>query len=101
MYSFAAPESRLADGSAANHTGVRTPSPLLRNVSRFRYLWPLRDANPVGELMAISMRAAAAWTQKNGTDTVVCPIWRGQESAVCFRVTRAATCGRRSLLRQT
>jgi len=32
-YSFASFESRLADGSAANHTGVFTPSPLFLNVS--------------------------------------------------------------------
>src|SRR6266481_2196135 len=39
-YSFAPLESRFADGSAANHTGVFTPSPLFLNVSRFKYLCP-------------------------------------------------------------
>src|SRR6267378_3175674 len=52
-YSFASLESRLADGSAANHTGVFTPSPLFLNVSRFKYLCPANAANPIASLLPL------------------------------------------------
>src|SRR6267378_4520689 len=52
-YSFASLESRLADGSAANHTGVLTPSPLFLNVSRFKYLCPANAANPIASLLPL------------------------------------------------
>src|SRR5216683_6815182 len=52
-YSFASFESRLADGSAANHTGVFTPSPLFLKVSRLRYLCPANAANPIASLLGI------------------------------------------------
>src|SRR5258706_1797566 len=52
-HSFASFESRLADGSAANHTGVFTPSPLFLNVSRFRYLCPANAANPIASLLPL------------------------------------------------
>src|SRR5712692_2935065 len=51
VYSFASLESRFADGSVANHTGVFTPSPLFLNVSRFRYLCPANPANPIASLL--------------------------------------------------
>src|SRR6266403_3633716 len=52
-YSFALLSSSLADGSAANHTGVFTPSPLFLNVSRFRYLCPANAANPIASLLPL------------------------------------------------
>src|SRR5260370_2043388 len=59
-YSFASFESRLADGSAANHTGVFTPSPLFLKVSRLRYLCPANAANPIPSLLGISSSPARA-----------------------------------------
>src|SRR5258707_2660821 len=58
-YSFASFESRLADGSTANHTGVFTPSPLFLNVSRFRYLCPANAANPIASLLPSQFFATA------------------------------------------
>src|SRR6267378_2621040 len=55
--SFASPESRLTDGSAANHTGVFTPSPLFLKVSRFKYLCPANASNPIASPPAIPCKA--------------------------------------------
>src|SRR2546425_7022493 len=50
-YSFPPLESRLADGSAANHTGVFTPSPFFLKVSRFKYFCPANAAKPIASLL--------------------------------------------------
>src|SRR6266550_7496349 len=62
--SFASFESRLADGSAANHTGVLTPSPLFLKVSRFRYLCPAKAANPIASLLAVGCKVFYAGNKK-------------------------------------
>src|SRR6267142_1880555 len=51
--SFASLESSRTDGSAANHTGVFTPSPLFLNVSRFKYLCPANASNPIASLLPL------------------------------------------------
>src|SRR6266536_4539579 len=56
-YSFAPLESSFADGSAANHTGVFTPSPLFLNVSRFKYFCPANAANPMASLLPLHRMA--------------------------------------------
>src|SRR5258708_9240895 len=63
-YSFASLESSLAAGSAANHTGVFTPSPLFLKVSRFRYLCPANAANPIASLLAVGCRVFYAGHKK-------------------------------------
>src|SRR6266571_2361256 len=65
-YNFASLESRLADGSAANHTGVFTPSPLFLNVSRFKYLCPANASNPIASLprqFATTIRCLVYYTR--------------------------------------
>src|SRR5713101_8354251 len=63
-YSFASFESRLADGSAANHTGVFTPSPLFLRVSRFKYLCLANAANPIASLLAVGCKVFYAGHKK-------------------------------------
>src|SRR5260370_22400512 len=53
-YIFAPLESRLADGSAANHTGVLTPSPVFLNVSRFKYFCPANPTKLIASLLLTS-----------------------------------------------
>src|SRR5258708_32207076 len=53
-YIFAPLESRLADGSAANHTGVLTPSPFFLNVSRFKYFCPANPTKLIASLLLTS-----------------------------------------------
>src|SRR6266850_6326869 len=65
-YSFAPSESGLADGSAANHTGVFTPSPLFLKVSRFKYLCPANASNPIALPPAIPRKAFYAGRKKVG-----------------------------------
>src|SRR5260370_1508053 len=50
-YIVAPLESRLADGSGANHTGVFTPSPFFLNVSRFKYFCPANAAKLIASLL--------------------------------------------------
>src|SRR6266853_1190281 len=80
-YSLASFESRLIDGSAANHTGVFTPVPSFLNVSRLRYLCPANAANPIASLLLSanfwdrhSMRAILHGSQtQRAPDTVGTP----------------------------
>src|SRR5882724_11369741 len=64
--SFASLESSRTDGSAANHTGVFTPSPLFLNVSRFKYLCPANVSNPIALPPEIPCRAFYAGHKKVG-----------------------------------
>src|SRR6266403_1200408 len=64
--SFAPLASSRTDGSAANHTGVFTPSPLFLNVSRFKYLCPANAANPIASPPAIPRKAFYAGRKKVG-----------------------------------
>src|SRR5467141_1271947 len=64
--SFASLESSRTDGSAANHTGVFTPSPLFLNVSRFKYLCPANVSNPIALPPEIPCRAFYAGDKKVG-----------------------------------
>src|SRR5713226_9204883 len=80
-YSFASLESSFADGSAANHTGVFTPSPLFLNVSRLKYFCPANAANPIASLLpppsfatTSSMRDILHGSQtKSGADHFIRP----------------------------
>src|SRR6202521_2668926 len=65
-YNFASFESSLADGSAASHTGVFTPSPLFLKVSRFRYLCPANAANPMASLLRIRCARFYRGHKQNG-----------------------------------
>src|SRR5882724_4640454 len=65
-YSFALLESSLAEGSAANHTGVFTPSPLFLKVSRFKYLCFANVSNPIASPPAIPWMAFYARHKKVG-----------------------------------
>src|SRR6266403_2598064 len=62
--SFASLASSLTAGSAANHTGVFTPSPLFLKVSRFRYLCPANAANPIASLLAVGCEVFYAGHKK-------------------------------------
>src|ERR1700674_602294 len=50
---------RSLAGSAANHTGVFTPSPLFLNVSRFKYFCPANDSNAIAALLLARQFAIA------------------------------------------
>ncbi len=64
--SFALSESSLADGSAANHTGVFMPSPLFLKVSRFKYLCPANASIPIASPPEIPWKAFYAGHKKVG-----------------------------------
>src|SRR6267378_1929474 len=90
-YSFASLESRLADGSAANHTGVLTPSPLFLNVSRFRYLCPANAANPIASLLqpsvTLGIRCAPFYTGHKHKRQAICQpaFWSAAARLPLFR----------------
>src|SRR6266436_2074115 len=51
-YSRAASPARSLAGSAANHTGVLTPSPLFLKVSRFKYFCPANASKLIASLLS-------------------------------------------------
>src|ERR1700674_5747124 len=65
-YSFASLESSGTDGSAANYTGVFTPSPFFLHVSRFKYLCPANASNPIALPPGIPWKAFYAGHKKVG-----------------------------------
>ena len=62
--SFASLESSGTDGSAANHTGVFTPSPLFLKVSRFKYLCFANVSNPIASPQQFHARHSTPDTKK-------------------------------------
>src|SRR6266478_5108699 len=94
-YSFASLESSLAEGSAANHTGVFTPSPLFLNVSRFKYLCPANVSNPIALPPEIPCRAFYAGHKKVGQTFLSVPSVHpscAQQTQRAPRFSRSAHC---------
>src|SRR5437879_10024437 len=89
-YSFASLESSLTDGSAANQTGVFTPSPLFLKVSRFRYLCPANASNPIASLPALfDARHSTPDTKKWERHSCLSPGFMSKFKFGLFRVRSA------------
>src|SRR6266481_8988148 len=96
-YSFASPASSGAGESAANHTGVFTPSPLFLNVSRFKYLCPANVSNLIASPPAIPWKAFYAGHKKVGQTFLsvpAVPVRRlcAQQTQRAPRFNRSALC---------
>src|SRR5216683_1058908 len=98
-YSFASLESRFTAGSAANHTGVFTPSPLILNVSRFRYLCPSNCANPIASLPPLG--CASFYTGHKHKGQAICrpALWSAATQLPVSSPSRGTICARRKTKR--
>src|SRR6267378_6658364 len=93
--SFASLESSGTDGSAANHTGVFTPSPFFLNVSRFKYLCPANASNPIASPPEIPWKAFYAGHKKVGQTFLSVPSVHpscAQQTQRAPRFNRSALC---------
>src|SRR6266851_8054293 len=99
MYSFASLESRFTAGSAANHTGVFTPSPLILNVSRFRYLCPSNCANPIASLPPLGCASFYTGHKHIGQAIWRPALWSAATQPPVSSLSRGTICARRKTKR--